>query len=56
MNETSATFTKRPAQPDRPAGEIVDRVPSPVKDFDLEKAPADRRTFANGDTDRKDQE
>jgi hypothetical protein len=54
MSEESGVDTAGPTQPKPPSGEVDDRLPSPVKDFDLEKAPDDRRTFANGDTDRND--
>jgi hypothetical protein len=54
-DEKSVAKNTCPAQPKRAAGELNDRVPSPVKDFDLEKRRDDRRTFSNGDTDRTDQ-
>jgi hypothetical protein len=54
-NEKAEASTKGPAQPCQPASQTVSQAPSPVKDFELEKAPEGRRSFANGDTDREDQ-
>jgi len=54
MADKTAIDTKGPAQPNRPAGDTVDRVPSPVKEFDPGRATDNRRSFPNGDTDRTD--
>lgn len=55
MAEKTPIDTKGPAQPTQPAGDTIERVPSPVKDFDPGEATDDRRTFPNGDTDRTNQ-